>query len=253
LVLLVALAEAVLPPWRAGAALREENFDHEPATREGINNRNTHFAPRTVTQDFGYSPATSHAGGQPGEVGGKINPAGEAAYYGYRLPKPVTLDQPLSVSGRMFVPAGPGHFLLGFFNANTLNGWRTPNTLVVRINGRGDAFHCHLEYCTSRWRAGAGVIGEAVPGERIDAKLMSCAQVYEWRLTYDPGGAQGNGQITVSLDSQTCTLDLKPGARAIGASFDRFGICTPWIDGNSVTAYFDDLQYTCSPMDTVPK
>jgi hypothetical protein len=30
----------------------------------------------------------------------------------------------------------------------------------------------------------------------------------------------------------------------MGASFDRFGICTPWIDGNSVTVFFDDVTYT---------
>jgi hypothetical protein len=71
--------------------------------------------------------------------------------------------------------------------------------------------------------------------------------VHDWTLKYDPAGANGNGRITVSLDDQTCTLDLEPGAKTIGASFNRFGICTPWIDGNSVTAFFDDLQYTCEP------
>jgi hypothetical protein len=48
------------------------------------------------------------------------------------------------------------------------------------------------------------------------------------------------------VDDQRCTLDLEPDARTLGASFDRFGICTPWIDGNSVTVFFDDLQFTCS-------
>ena len=52
--------------------------------------------------------------------------------------------------------------------------------------------------------------------------------------------------VTVSLDGQSCALDLGETDRATGASFDRFGICTPWIDGNSVTVYFDDLQYTAS-------
>ena len=130
-----------------------QDFDQEPANWEGINNRGTHFAPKIVTQDFGYSTTTHHAGGQPGgEIGGRINPAGEAAYYGYRLPDPLTLDAPSSASGKIFVERGPGHFLLGFFNADTLNEWRTPNTLVARIGGRGDGFHSHVEYCTSRWR-----------------------------------------------------------------------------------------------------
>jgi hypothetical protein len=69
---------------------------------------------------------------------------------------------------------------------------------------------------------------------------------HDWALTYDPAGAGGNGQVRVTLDTTSCTLDLESAAKPIGASFDRFGICTPWIDGNSVTAYFDDLQYTCA-------
>ena len=81
------------PDWRAGAAMRDESFDREPTSWEAVNNRNTHYPIRTVIQNFGYSPATSHAGGQAGEVGGTINPAGEPAYYGYRMPKPLSLDE----------------------------------------------------------------------------------------------------------------------------------------------------------------
>src|SRR6266568_5521745 len=87
----------------SAAAVRQENFDREPANWEGVNNRNKFFEPKTVEQNFGYSPATSHAGGQAGEIGGRINPAGEPAYYGYRLPKPCTFDDRLSASGKLFV------------------------------------------------------------------------------------------------------------------------------------------------------
>ena len=169
----------LLSVWPIQTETYTESFDQEPANWEGNNNRSTHFTPKTVTQDFGYSGSTHHAGGQPGEIGGKINPAGEAAYYGYRLPNPLTLDAPRSASGKILVARGPGHFLLGFFNADTLNEWRTPNTLVARINGRGDSFHCHIEYCTSRWRCEAGVIGVIVPGQRIEAAEIQGGQVYE--------------------------------------------------------------------------
>ena len=144
LFLLFALVEVAVAG-SAKAAIREENFDREPPNWEGVNNRTTHFSPRTVTQDFGYSAASNHIGKEPGEVGGKINPAAEAAYYGYRLPKALTLDDALSAAGQILVLPGKGHFLLGFFNAATLNEWRTPNTLVMRINGRGETFHCHLD------------------------------------------------------------------------------------------------------------
>jgi hypothetical protein len=75
-------------------------------------------------------------------------------------------------------------------------------------------------------------------------RIFPDRSVHDWSLRYDPAGAKGLGQITVRLDAQTCTLDLAPGHKASGATFDRFGICTPWIDGNSVTVYFDDLSYT---------
>ena len=40
-------------------------------------------------------------------------------------------------------------------------------------------------------------------------------------------------------------LVLSDGHRKIGARFNRFGIITTWVDGNSQTIYFDDLTYTC--------
>jgi hypothetical protein len=224
LLLFVMLIELAPSAWPADGTLREENFDREPAHWEAVNNRNAHFPPRIVQQDFGYSPATRHAGGQPGEVGGKIHPAGEAAYYAYRLPRPLRLDDPTSASGTILVPPGPGHFLLGFFNAGTLNEWRTPNTLVARINGRGDSFHCHVEYCTSRWRCEAGVIGKIVRGQRIDAAEISCGRVYSWQLVYDPEGAEGRGLLTFTLDGKTATCPIAKEHRADGAVLTHFGL-----------------------------
>lgn len=225
----------------AAAAVRQENFDREPADWEGINNRNTHFEPRTVTQDFGYVP-TNHAGGRPGEVGGLLNPAGEPAYYGCRLPTPLTLNDPMSAAGKILVPEGPGHFLLGFFNAGTLNEWRTPNTLVARINDRGETFHCHIEYGTSRWRCGAGVIGEIVPGEHIQPRENPCGHIYRWTLTYDPNGAEGNGLLTFTLDSETATCAVEKEHRADGATFTHFGLVpVPKTWDSPGKAWIDDL------------
>lgn len=239
--LLWLLLAAAWPVRAAGAVIREEDFDSQPADWEGINNRNTHFEPKIVTQDFGYSP-TSHAGGRPGEVGGTLNPAGEAAYYGYRLPTPLTLDDPMNASGKILVAQGPGHFLLGFFHADTLNEWRTPNTLVARINGRGEGFHCHVEYGTSRWRCGAGVIGEIVPGERIQARENPCDRVYQWQLTYDPKGAEGNGLLTFTLDGDIATCKIAKEHRAGGATFTHFGLLpVPKTWDSPGQAWIDDV------------
>jgi hypothetical protein len=40
-------------------------------------------------------------------------------------------------------------------------------------------------------------------------------------------------------------MDLAPGHKVVDAQFDRFGLVTPWIDGNGQHVYFDDLRYTC--------
>src|SRR4051812_5059986 len=204
--------------------LREEHFDQKPINWEEINNRSTAFEPKTVIQDFGFSPLTSHAGGEKGEIGGKINPAGEPAYYGYRLPKALNLDDPFVAEGKILIPHGSGHFLLGLFNSNTVLGWRTPNTLAIRVNNRGEFFHCHLEYCSSRWRAEGGVIGEIVRGKRIAPKEMPCDKIYRWRLSYDPNGGAGKGIATFTLNGETARCEILPEHRADGATFTHFGL-----------------------------
>ena len=112
---------------------------------------------RPVIQNFGYVPYKA----RPilgGSIGGVMTPDGHPAYYAKPIPE-VTLDSPLSASGTITVKKGGGNMLFGFFNSKTVNEWRTPNTLVFRINGRGETFHAHTEYTSSKWRATAGIIG----------------------------------------------------------------------------------------------
>jgi hypothetical protein len=206
------------------AALRTESFDQEPPHWEGINHRGQSFEPKTVSQNFGYSPTSSQAGGAAGEVGGRINPAAEPAYFGYALPKPLTFETPMTAEGRLMVMPGGGHCLLGFFNTNTLEGWRTRNTLVARINQRGETFHCHLEYCSSRWRAGAGVIGEIVPGERLSPTRLAAGKPAQWKLSYEPEGAGGRGLLTFTLNGATARCELVPEHRRDGMSVTHFGL-----------------------------
>ena len=129
----------------------------------------------------------------------------------------------MSASGKIFVAAGPGHFMLSFFNADTLNEWRTPNTLGARINQRGEVFHCHLEYCTRRWRSGAGVIGQIV-GKKVAAENVPCGRLDAWQLTYDPRGGDGSGLITFTLRGRTTTCKISKEHRADGATFTHFGL-----------------------------
>src|SRR5690349_5550873 len=128
---------------------RKQSFDKDPGW-EGINNhiRTT----RTVKQDFGFS-ATGHTGSDPGEIGGLITPAAEPAYYAKRI-EPKTFEDSLSASGYIACTGRKFHALLGFFNSSTVNEWRTPNSISLMVQGRGEHFYAYLEYMTKRWRAG---------------------------------------------------------------------------------------------------
>jgi len=48
----------------------------------------------------------------------------------------------------------------------------------------------------------------------------------------------------VVFDGDSRTFDLEEGDRSAGTTFDRFGIVTSWIDGNSQNIYWDDITYT---------
>ena len=200
-----------------------ESFDRDPGW-DGHQNRAATPDPRTIRQDFGFSPDTRHAGGDAGEIGGLVTPAAEPAFYAKAIPER-SLETPVSASGRLLYEKGAGNLLLGFFNAETINEWRTPNTLVARLNGRGDTFHAHVEYATRRWRAGAHVIGEY---DRVKDRLhpveLPCGVPVDWSLAYDPAGEGGRGTLTLTLGGHRTVCALEPGHKADGATFNRFGI-----------------------------
>jgi hypothetical protein len=195
--------------------LKTETFDAEPGW-DGRNNRATDPGPRQIVQNFGFSSSSTHAGGSLGEIGGFITPAGEPAFYG-KVITPTSFNTSLSASGVLNVPQGGGHTLIGFFNADTVNEWRTPNTIALRIYGRGPYFLAYLEYGTGSWRAGGGSFG----GE---AQIPSGAADYPFSLNYDPNGAGGLGTVTATIGSHTSTVTLDSGHKVDGATFNRFGI-----------------------------
>jgi hypothetical protein len=194
--------------------LKTETFNTDPGW-EGRNNRATDPGPRPIVQNFGFS-ATANAGGPAGEIGGFITPAGEPAFYGKAI-APASFNDPLSASGILNVPQGGGHTLIGFFNTNTVNEWRTPNTIAMRVYGRGTNFLAYLDYGTGLWRAGGGSFGGEAP-------MPSGTNDYPFSLNYDPNGAGGRGTVTATLGSYTTVMTLDSGHKADGATFNRFGI-----------------------------
>lgn len=233
---------------------RTERFDRDPRW-EGRNNRATSPPPRTVRQDFGHSP-TSHAGGKPGEMGGFITPAAEPAYYAKKL-STLSFNDPLTASGTFACTGRKSHLLLGFFNADTLNEWRTPNTIALRLSGRGDVFYAWLEYATSRWRAGGDspqgfpTVRDPKTGRPELKGFASGRTVHRWSLRYDPKGNGGSGSITAEIDGVQAICHLAPGHKADGATFNRFGLLNVmksaddggevWLDDVTINGVTEDF------------
>jgi hypothetical protein len=234
---------------------RTERFDRDPGW-EGHNNRPKEPTARTIQQDFGYSPATSHAGGAVGEMGGLITPAAEPAYYAMKLPSRTFADR-LSASGKLAFTGRQTHVLVGFFNAGTLNEWRTPNTVALRLSARGDKFLAWLEYATSRWRAGGddpvGFPTERNPktGRQV-LKGFKIRGVHHWSLDYDPNGNNGQGVITAVIDGVKAVCNVAEGHKNDGATFNRFGILNVmksadgggeiWLDDVTVNGVKEDFS-----------
>ena len=227
-----------------------ETFDSDPGW-EGHNNRLAReLPPVTIRNDFGYSPFTRNAGGEPGEIGGRIQPASEPAYYAMPIATR-TLGNRLIASGKLQVGRGGSNMLFGFFNNKTINEWRTPNAIVVRINGRGETYEAHVEVATQKWRASAGIIGryDAV-ADRNHALQMPCGVSHKWSLEYDPAGSDGKGEVTFTLAGNKAVCGLN-GLKADGATFNHFGLLNViksydgagdlWLDDVSVNGKMMDF------------
>lgn len=232
---------------------RTEHFDRDPGW-DGRNFRSTAFAAREVRQDFGFR-MSAHAGGKVGELGGFITSAAEPAYYAKQIPA-ATFADPLTASGSFAATGRAGHILIGFFNADTLNEWRTPNTIALRISVRGDKFYAWLEYATSRWRAGGdSPKGFSTPEPNSKrTKLMEFrppAQPHRWTIRYDPAGNGGDGSIVATIDHETAICHLGKGHKADGATFNRCGLLNVmksaaaggevWLDDMEINGVREDF------------
>jgi hypothetical protein len=225
--------------------MKTETFDTDPGW-DGHNNRSQTPAPVPIVQNFGYSSTSNHAGGPAGEVGGYITPAAEPAFYAKVLSQK-TFDDPFSASGKLNVSTGSGHTLLGFFNANTVNEWRTPNAISLRLLGKGDFFYAHPEYASSKWRVGAS----SFPGTGDDFHFSTGTAVHDFSLRYEPDAA-GGGMITATMDDKTAIMSVAPELRADGATFNRFGILNVmksvdtahrvWLDNLTVNGQVDTFN-----------
>ena len=248
-------------------SFKAESFDHDPAW-EGHNNRIVPEMPLIVTQDFGFS-STNFAGKTKGEVGGRIQRSTTPASYAAEIPAK-TLDDPFSASGSFAVTkteGGAGVFF-GFFNSRQPGGSGRPiGSLGLDFDFEGSGGRLAARLITSTNKSCGTFITPYLPGKFRPTPLKNDGTRYHWTLAYDPLGADGNGQFTFTMHSdthktqdygklpensekeaqarfpntQTFIIDLTPGHKQEGATFDRFGVLNMMKSGGAAIMYFDDV------------
>src|SRR5205823_3158881 len=92
-----------------------------------------------------------------------------------------------------------------------------------------------------------------IPGKFRPTPIRADGTRYTWTLGYDPAANDGEGRFQFTIKSNSdepedfeekaFTVDLPPGFKREGATFDRFGLANMMKSGNAITIYFDDLRY----------
>lgn len=251
--------------------VKSESFDRNPGW-EGHNNRIVPDHYPTVSQDFGYTQS-NHAGEASGELGGQVTRAAEPAYYADKI-APKTLNDKLSASGTFaFTKTTPGAGLFfGFLRAEQPGGSGRP------IGSLGMDFDCEhtgvrlaVRLITAKNQSCGSFITPFLPGKYRPTPIRNDGTRYTWKLDYDPQGADGKGRFTFTLhgdsprpgeldgkdqpeavneeirthfpDTTSFTVDLPPGYKEQGTTFDHFGLMNMMKPGGTATVYFDDLLY----------
>ena len=228
--------------------MRTQDFSRDPGW-DGFANRVLPDPPHVVKQEFGYRP-TNHAGGaKGGEIGGRVQRSLVPASYAMTLPATLTMDDRLEVTGRFAVTGdgGGSGFILGWFH-DTSRGWRTPNSLCLRLDGNGDKYWIFYEHGTrNRYTGGSG----AFEGERYQTTptkpFPADGTPHTFKLVYDPEANNGIGQVSFQVDDRVYSFDVTEANRKDGARFNRFGIWNQHTTGGYLEAYFDDLVVNGQP------
>jgi hypothetical protein len=205
--------------------------------------------------DFGFSAGTSSSGGKSaGELGGMIWRSGAYAYYADRV-GPLSMEDRLEASGTIVLSVGSpdSGMQIGWFNSaeKELAPTQAGQFVGARIGGPTRVGHYFVPaYATLQATppkpTGTREHPASVSVEKGTGPVLTPRKVFDWKLVYDPSAAGGKGAVTATLGEESVTLELKPGDKAKGAAFDRFGLFTTHRGGSYVKIYFDDLTYTAS-------
>ncbi len=169
------------------------------------------------------------------------------AYYGDRVDA-LKLDKPLQASGKVSMRRGisDSTILLGFFHSKhsiavaekpPVTGFPA-NMLGVAIEGPSrEGFLFYPVYHLSNGAAEFARDTSELP------HILPDGESHQWSLDYTPPTGARPGRLQAALDKRASSLEIVAIPQE-SAEFDRFGIVTTWIDGNSQRVYFDDLSYT---------
>jgi hypothetical protein len=230
---------ALLVALVARRAPAQQSFDRDPDW-EGFRNRLVPDKAKVTRQHFGYRPTNKAGGTKSGEIGGWVERSMTPAYYAKPIPAK-TLNDHLTASGRFAVHRDESNTgtLIGWFNDKASRGWRTSDSLTLRIDGNGGKYWVFFEYGTSDWMTGGMGCFEGEAYQTTKTKPFAAdGTPHDWSLLYDPAGA---GTITLTLDGTEYHLTLGDGHKARGATFNRFGVFNQQTTGSGMEVYFDDL------------
>ncbi len=221
---------------------KAEDLSKDPGWESAGNRERFQDSAQYAYNNFGFSK-TSHAGGTPGELGGRFfscNPDEDQfkACYGAPVGK-LTLENQLAASGKFVARehSTDATFALGWFNSRK-QGWPIENFVGVYF----DSYSPEGRIIEPLYGTSEGT------NQRGDGCLtFEPGKPYAWTLDYDPDGAGGRGEITFTIGSQRVTKALKEGEKGKGALFDRFGVFNmQWANSKWCDVYLDDLTYTVS-------
>jgi hypothetical protein len=201
--------------------------------------------------DFGWSPTGFAGGAKAGELGGVVyrgdcREPHRMGCYGGRIAE-LTFDDVLEARGKLAMLSGVsdstasiGFYHSGFSMRSNPSQKNSVPADYLGFNIEGPSSEGFFFYPVYRDH---GEGSKAAGGGELP-RIYPDGEVHDWSLRYDPEAGDGTGRITLRLDDKECILAMEAGHRETGAKFNRFGICTPWVDGNAVKVYVDDLWYT---------
>lgn len=229
-------------PPSGGAATILQDFSVDP-NWDGYRNQLRPAADTSILQQFGWSCSRYAGGDGCGEIGGRIQRSLGRARFSMPLETAMTLDDRLEVSGRMAVRHcdGASGALIGWFHESS-DGWRTPNSMAMRVDGNGDTYWIFAEYGTHQRRTGG--LG-AFEGERYQTTttkpFAADGTSHRWSLVYDPDAGEGHGAIQLQIDDRSWQVVVSAEARQDGAQFNRFGLWNQQTTGDGMELWIDDL------------